>query len=203
MEKRAPVAPSRGASPRLITVGHGAVSADELAQLLEGAGVKALVDVRSIPGSRRHPQFGRLELERRLSPAGISYRWEPDLGGFRRSRAGSPNVGLRHPSFRGYADYMASRPFERALTRLLEEASSQVTAVMCAETLWWRCHRRLIADAVVLVKDAEVSHLDHRGHVVPHRPTEGVRLDGHRLVYDGTSSTESDQASAVTGRPAT
>ncbi len=170
-------------SLRLLTVGHGAASAGELSAILESAGVTTIVDVRSAPGSRRHPQFARRELEVWLPASGIRYRWEPDLGGFRRPILGSRNVGLRHPSFQGYADYMATEAFEQALTRVLLEASSQVTAVMCAETLWWRCHRRLIADAAVLLHGAQVWHLDHRGHLSRHQLTEGIRLDSGSLVY--------------------
>ena len=169
---------------QLLTVGHGTLSADELTRLLVAAGVKAVVDVRSAPGSRHNPQFGRAELERWLPATGISYRWEPDLGGFRRPVPNSANVVLRHPSFRGYADHMESTAFEDSLTRLLDEAYRRVTSAMCAETLWWRCHRRLIADAAVLLHHAQVWHLDHQGRLMPHRLTDGVRLAGRTLVYD-------------------
>lgn len=177
--------PVSGPSPRLLTVGHGTMSAEELAELLTGAGVELVVDVRSAPGSRLHPQFGRGELEAWLPDAGIGYRWEPDLGGFRRSSASSPNVALRHPSFRGYADYMAMDRFSHALEHVLDDASHQVVAAMCAETLWWRCHRRLIADAATLLFGTEVCHLDHDGRLSAHRLTDGVRLDDQGgLVYD-------------------
>ena len=181
----------------LLTVGHGTASSDELAVLLEGAGVKLVVDVRSVPGSRRNPQFGRAELEEWMPAAGLGYRWEPDLGGFRRSGADSPNVALRHPSFRGYADYMATDRFSDALGRLLDDASRQVVVVMCAETLWWRCHRRLIADAATLLFGAEVLHLGHDGRLSAHRLTDGVRLAGlGSLVYDA------GQARLEPGEPA-
>lgn len=188
MVKYNPVDPSSDRSVRLITIGHGTISADELVHLLEDAGVQIVVDVRSAPGSRRHPQFGLHELECSLPAKGIDYRWEPDLGGFRRLLPGSPNIGLRHPSFRGYADYMASGSFERALTRLLDEARSKVTAIMCAETVWWRCHRRLVADAAELVYGAEVWHLDHRGQLLPHRLTDGVSLESGHLIYLGSAA---------------
>jgi uncharacterized protein (DUF488 family) len=174
-----------GRSRHLLTVGHGTMSADELTGLLTEAGVELVVDVRSAPGSRRHPQFGRAELETWLPSAGVGYRWEPDLGGFRRTSAGSPNVALRHPSFRGYADYMATDRFREALMGLLGDASHQVLSVMCAETLWWRCHRRLIADAATLCFGVEVRHLGHDGRLSAHRLTEGVRVDGPGgVVYD-------------------
>jgi uncharacterized protein (DUF488 family) len=167
-----------------MTVGHGTLSATEMVELLDGAGVAHLVDVRSAPGSRRHPHLARDEMERWLGQAGIVYRWEPALGGRRRTRAGSPNTALHHPSFRGYADHMASPEFTPALDHLLDEAATRTTAAMCAETLWWRCHRRLLADAAILLRGAEVVHLDHRGQLHEHRLTDGVRLAGELVRYD-------------------
>jgi uncharacterized protein (DUF488 family) len=167
----------------LLTVGHGTAAAEELAGLLDRAGVERLVDVRTAPGSRRHPQFRREAMAGWLAEAGVAYRWEPELGGFRRPDPASVNYGLRHPAFRGYADYMRSPRFWAALDRLLAEAAAP-TAAMCSETLWWRCHRRLLADAAVLVRGAEVLHLDHRGGQERHRPTSGVRRDGDLLAYD-------------------
>jgi uncharacterized protein (DUF488 family) len=171
-------------SARLLTLGHGTASAEELAGLLTGAGVARLVDVRTAPGSRRHPHVRREAMAGWLAGAGVAYRWEPELGGFRRPAAGSVNHALRHPAFRGYADHMRTPRFWAALDRLLAEAAAAPTAVLCSETLWWRCHRRLLADAAVLVREAEVLHLDHRGRLEPHRPTEGVRRDGELLAYD-------------------
>jgi uncharacterized protein (DUF488 family) len=169
---------------RLLTLGHGTASAEELVALLDGAGVERLVDVRTAPGSRRHPHVWREAMADWLGAAGVAYRWEPELGGFRRSDPGSVNIALRHPAFRGYADYMRTPPFWAALDRLLAEAEAAPTVAMCSETLWWRCHRRLLADAAVLVRGAEVVHLDHRGRLEPHRPTDGVRRDGDLLAYD-------------------
>jgi uncharacterized protein (DUF488 family) len=169
---------------RLLTLGHGTATAQELLALLAGAGVERLVDVRTAPGSRRHPQFRRETMAGWLAEAGVAYRWEPELGGFRRPEPASVNHGLRHPAFRGYADHMRGPRFWAALDRLLAEATTAPTAAMCSETLWWRCHRRLLADAVVLVRGAEVRHLDHRGGQERHRPTEGVRRDGDLLAYD-------------------
>jgi uncharacterized protein (DUF488 family) len=177
---------------RLLTLGHGTASAGELVALLDGAGVERLVDVRTAPGSRRHPHVRRETMAGWLGEAGVAYRWEPELGGFRRALprgaqgpdTGSVNTALRHPAFRGYADYMRTRAFWAALDRLLAEAADAPTAAMCSETLWWRCHRRLLADAAVLVRGAEVLHLDHRGRLEPHRPTDGVRRDGDLLAYD-------------------
>jgi uncharacterized protein (DUF488 family) len=168
----------------LRTVGHGTATADELLALLAGAGVEGAVDVRTAPGSRRHPHVGREAMAGWLAEGGIGYRWEPELGGFRRPDPASVNHALRHPAFRGYADYMRTPRFWSALDRLLVEADGRPTAALCSETLWWRCHRRLLADAAVLVRGAEVLHLDHRGRLEPHRPTDGVRRDGDLLVYD-------------------
>jgi uncharacterized protein (DUF488 family) len=169
---------------RLLTVGHGTASAEELAALLTGAGVERVVDVRTAPGSRRHPQFRREAMAGWLPAAGVAYRWEPELGGWRRPDPASVNHALRDPAFRGYADHMRTPPFWVALDRLLAEAADAPTAALCSETLWWRCHRRLLADAAALARGVEVVHLDHRGHLAPHRPTDGVRRDGDLLAYD-------------------
>jgi uncharacterized protein (DUF488 family) len=169
---------------RLLSLGHGTAGVEELVALLQQAGIERLVDVRTAPGSRRHPHVRREAMAGWLGEAGIAYRWEPELGGFRRPEPRSVNHALRHPAFRGYADPMRTPPFWSALDRLLAEAASAPTTAMCSETLWWRCHRRLLADAAVLVRGAEVLHLDHRGGQEPHRPTEGGRRDGDLLAYD-------------------
>ena len=135
----------------------------------------ALVDVRSYPGSRRHPQFGRDEMQEWLPGSGVAYRWEPDLGGFRKSRPDSANTALRHPAFRGYADHMADPGFSAALDRLVAQAWAERVTVMCSESLWWRCHRRLLSDALVLWPGCDVRHLGHDGRLQPHRLTDGVR----------------------------
>ena len=174
-----------GPGPVVTTVGHGTMSAAELAGLLTGAGVGALVDVRSYPGSRRHPHFGRDRMEEWLPGAGVSYRWERGLGGFRRPRPDSPNGALRHPSFRGYADYMQEPAFGVALDGLVDQAREEAVAVMCSESLWWRCHRRLLSDALVMWRGCDVRHLGHDGRLTAHRLTEGVRAGpGGRPVYD-------------------
>lgn len=167
----------------LHTVGHGALEAADFLARSRRAELAAIVDVRSIPASRRHPQYAREAMERWLPEANIAYRWEQDLGGFRRPLPDSLNAGLRHASFRGYADYMATSPFATALARVLVDAALVRVAVMCSETLWWRCHRRLIADAVVLLHDVEVLHVDARGHTEPHRVTPGASVDDGVVVY--------------------
>jgi uncharacterized protein (DUF488 family) len=169
----------------LLTVGHGTLAADEMERLLGEAGVAVLVDVRSYPGSRRHPQFGREALETWLPDAGIEYRWDERLGGRRPARPGSPNTALRNEAFRGYADHMAGARFRAGLDDLVALAARRPTVAMCAESLWWRCHRRLLADAAVLTRQVEVRHLLHDGRVVAHQVTDGARVtDEGALVYD-------------------
>jgi uncharacterized protein (DUF488 family) len=170
---------------RLLTVGHGTLSAEALSALLVQAGVQRLVDVRTAPGSRRHPHVGRAQMSQWVPEAGIDYRWEPDLGGWRKPRPDSPNTALRHSGFRGYADHMATPAFAAALDRLLAEAAGATTAALCSESLWWRCHRRLLADAAVLTRAADVLHMGHDGRLTPHRLTDGARVDGDIVVYDG------------------
>lgn len=194
--------PAPDAALSLLTIGHGTATKSELARLLQGAGVELVVDVRSVPGSRRNPQFGRSQLEVWMPAAGLGYRWEPDLGGFRHPVADSPNVALRHPSFRAYADYMATAPFRQAMTRVLSEASRAVVAIMCAESLWWRCHRRLIADAATLLFGADVLHLGHDGRLRLHRLTGGVRRDPHGgIVYDVCADPEIHPAQSPSAAP--
>lgn len=168
----------------LVTVGHGTLDAEAFRRLLLDAGVALVVDVRRHPGSRRHPHVARDALRASLAEAGIDYRWEPALGGRRRGVPGSPHVALRDAAFRAYADHMETREFRDALTAVLDEAAQRRTAVLCAESLWWRCHRRLVADVAVLVHGVAVRHLRHDGRWDEHVPTEGVRRDGDRLVYD-------------------
>ena len=168
----------------LVTVGHGTLEADALSRLLLDAGVTHIVDVRAHPGSRRHPQFSKPAMEEWLPAAGVAYRWEPDLGGRRRTTATSRNVALTNASFRAYADYMETETFTNALDQLVEDARTERVAVMCAESLWWRCHRRLIADAVVLRRSFDVEHLFHDGKLVAHSPTPVARREGDVLVYD-------------------
>ena len=168
----------------LHTVGHGTLPAEQFASLLDGAHVARVVDVRSFPGSRHNPQFAREEMERWLPDAGLGYVWLRDLGGRRRQVADSKHVALRHDAFRAYADYMETPDFLAGVDELLTLAQSESTSVMCSESVWWRCHRRLLADHLVLVRGIEVFHLMHDGRRTPHVPTEGVRVADGALVYD-------------------
>lgn len=169
---------------RLMTVGHGTLDPHAFAELIRGGGIGSIVDVRTFPGSRRFPWFGRDQMERWLPEAGIAYRWEKDLGGFRKAAESSPHTALRVEGFRGYADHMETPAFRGALERVLTRAQTEPTAVMCSEGLWWRCHRRMLSDAASILHGAEVVHLMPGGRTAPHRPTEGVRRDGDLLVYD-------------------
>src|SRR5438067_5383740 len=167
----------------LLTVGHGTLGADDFVALLRDAGVTRLIDVRTAPGSRRHPHFRREAMEDWLPEAGVRYRWEPRLGGLRKPRPDSPNVALRHAGFRAYADHMAEPVFAIALDTVLAAAEADTTAVMCAESLWWRCHRRLIADFATVLRGADVHHLFHDGRLAEHAVTEGARREADHLVY--------------------
>ncbi|MGZ3499155.1 MAG: DUF488 domain-containing protein [Vulcanimicrobiaceae bacterium] len=173
----------------LLTIGHGTASQDELADRIRDADIARVADVRTVPKSRRHPHVWREQLEQWIpAQAGAAYEWVPDLGGFRRVRPDSPNIALRNASFRGYADYMETERFQDALRTLMDTAARERTAVMCSETLWWRCHRRLISDAAVLLYGADVRHLDANGRLREHILTEGVRRVGDHLRYDGGTS---------------
>jgi uncharacterized protein (DUF488 family) len=172
---------------RVFTVGHGTRTTDELTAVLGSAGVGRLVDVRRFPGSRRHPHFSREALERSMPERGIRYEWwGEDLGGRRSGGPGaSRHVAWRNAAFQGYADYMDTDRFRRALARLEDAAQEDPPlAIMCAETPWWRCHRRLIADALHL-RGTEVIHLMAPGESQPHEPHPDMRADElRRPVYD-------------------
>ena len=168
----------------LFTVGHGTASQEDFAGLLRSAGVTSLVDVRIGPGSRKYPHFGKDRLALWLPEAGIGYRWEKRLGGFRKLLPDSPDTALRNESFRAYAGYMRSEDFLAAAAELVAGSQATTTAIMCSETLWWRCHRRLIADHCVLLAGLPVEHLMPPAKAVPHVPTKGVRVTENELRYD-------------------
>jgi uncharacterized protein (DUF488 family) len=212
-----------GAAVLILTFGHGTASAERIVALLRGAEVGRLVDVRTAPGSRRNPDVTRDAMSRWLPEAGIAYRWEKRLGGWRKSRPDSPDTALRNRAFGGYAAHMRSPEFLAAIDDLLAEAapregervstgdgepaepagwvstgdgepaepagwvSTALTAVMCAESLWWRCHRKMIADFLVLAHGVRVRHLLHDGALWPHVPSPEARLlpEHGLLVYDG------------------
>lgn len=173
----------------LLTVGHGTATAAELTALLGGAGIASVVDVRRSPGSRRHPHVAREQLERWLPDTGVAYRWEERLGGRRSRVAGSPHHALRDPALRAYADHLETDEFRAAIERVLADAGRRRTAVLCAESVWSRCHRRFIADHVVLLGRRPVLHLHHDGRLQPHEPTDVARVEHGRIVYDAGAPT--------------
>lgn len=169
---------------RIWTVGHGTRTIDEFVSVLREAGVVTLVDIRTFPGSRRHPQFGQATLRDSLGAAGVAYMHLRGLGGRRDGTAGSPHTALRVAAFRAYADHMATREFQDDLARLEAVAGVTATAYMCAETLWWRCHRRMLSD-LLAVRGWEVVHLLAAGTSEPHRLWDVARVVDGALVYDG------------------
>ena len=161
------------------TIGHSTRTADEFVALLRGVDITGLADVRTIPKSRRHPHFAREALAERLAREGVAYRHFPALGGLRKPRADSPNGAWRNLSFRGYADHMQSPEFANAIAELLRFADERRVAVMCAEAVWWQCHRMLISDALV-ARHVEVQHIvGPRGRtaVQPHRLTPFAHIE--------------------------
>jgi uncharacterized protein (DUF488 family) len=162
------------------TVGHSTHSPERLAAILQANGVRQIGDVRRVPRSRRMPHFNAESLARWLPDAGIAYAHLPELGGFRKPLPGSPNGGWENESFRGYADYMETEPFQHALDRL--RALPGPTAIMCAEALWYRCHRRLIADALT-ARAMRVVHIRSDGRTEPHTLTPFAVVSGTRVSY--------------------
>ena len=168
----------------LLTVGHGPDGRDRLGARLSGAGVQLVVDVRRFPGSRSNPDVARGELAGWLPEIGVGYRWEDRLGGRRRLPAGEPVVDAwwTVAQFAAYAAHTRTPEFAAALDAVLAEAAGQTVAVMCSEYVWWRCHRRLIADVAVLAHDVPVRHLMPDGRLAEHRPAEGARLGPDGLL---------------------
>jgi uncharacterized protein (DUF488 family) len=168
----------------LYTVGHGTRTTEELASVVRGGGANTIVDVRRFPGSRRHPHFSRDALAADLPRLGVAYEWWGEaLGGRRKRSPASRHIAWRNDAFAAYADHMDSGEFQVALKRLESTAATSPLAIMCSETLWWRCHRRLIADALTL-RDHEVIHLG-AGKPQTHPLNPAARADGSgRVVYD-------------------
>ena len=168
---------------RIWTIGHGTRPIAEFIAVLREANVRTLADVRTFPGSRRHPQFGQAALRASLADAHIDYTHLVGLGGRRDPLPDSPHTALRVAAFRGYADHMASPEFQRDLATLEALAREAPTAYMCAETLWWRCHRRMLSDLLV-ARGWDVIHLLGPGKSEPHRMWDVVRVVDGALVYD-------------------
>lgn len=171
------------------TVGHSTRSPEDFNETLRAHEIEVLVDVRSFPGSRRYPHFNKPELSRRLESIGIAYLHLPALGGRRRPSPDSKNTAWKNSSFRAYADHMESEDFQEGIEALLELAQTKRTAVMCAEALWWRCHRSLIAD-FLKAKGVEVIHILDAKKTETHPYTSAARIVEGRLSYEGLLGAE-------------
>lgn len=170
------------ATPILWTIGHSTRPWDEFVLMLAEAGITAVVDVRRFAGSRRNPQFSGEAMARALPAAGIAYLPVPELGGRRTPRPDTVNLAWRNAGFRGYADYMESDDYQLATSHLADLAEAQPTVVMCAEAVWWRCHRSLIADDFK-ARGWQVVHLIAPGRSDPHPYTPAARIVEGRLDY--------------------
>jgi uncharacterized protein (DUF488 family) len=163
------------------TIGHSSLPFDDFLATLRAHGIAAIADVRRFPGSRRHPHFARDAMTQALPAAGVDYEWLPQLGGRRRPRPDSPNTAWRNESFRGYADHLSSAEFADGWHALLALATTRATAVMCAEALWWQCHRALISD-VLKLHGIDVRHVQG-ANASPHPWSGAASVDGTHLSY--------------------
>lgn len=170
---------------RVFTIGHSTRPLDTFLDVLQAHGVTQVVDVRTLPRSRRNPQFNQETLPQALRANGIGYVHMPGLGGLRHARADSPNMAWRNESFRGFADYMQASEFDRSVAQLLDLAKGAQIALMCAEAVPWRCHRSLIADALT-VRGVAVEHISGAGHRRPHVLTPWAKVEGERVSYPAT-----------------
>jgi uncharacterized protein (DUF488 family) len=169
----------------LYTIGHSTRSLEELVSALKAHGIETLVDIRAFPMSRRLPHFNRDSLERSLSAREIRYVWLKALGGYRKpARKDSPHTALRNASFRNYAEYMLTPDFELAVNELLELANSSRVAYMCAERVYFRCHRMIVSDWLV-AHGHRVLHIDAEGPTRPHKLTAEARLVDGQVIYGG------------------
>ncbi len=165
------------------TIGHSTRTIDDFISALEANGIKLVVDVRSLPGSKRYPQFNNEALSESLGERGIRYEHFPELGGRRKPRPDSGNIAWRNASFRGYADYMETEEFRKGVERLITLANNVgPTAIMCAEAVWWRCHRALISD-YLKVRGIEVTHIADAKKIEPHPYTSAARIVSSKLSY--------------------
>ena len=171
------------------TIGHSTRTIEEFIDLLRAHGISQLADIRTVPGSRHNPQFNREELSASLAQAGIAYRHLPGLGGLRHPRPDSRNTGWRNASFRGYADYMQTPQFEESLQELIALAEKAPAAIMCAEAVQWRCHRSLVADAL-LARGITVEHIQSETRAQPHSLTPFARTEGTQVTYPAAGGAE-------------
>lgn len=175
---------SRDEAPAIYTIGHSTHSAEQFLALLRAHEVRQVADIRTVPRSRRHPHFHADALRTFLGAQGIAYRHFPSLGGLRKPRADSVNSGWRHPGFRGYADHMGTSEFAAGVAALLDFSCGGRTAVMCAEAVWWQCHRQLLADAL-LARRVPVRHILGTADAKPHRLSEFASVHEGRITYPG------------------
>jgi uncharacterized protein (DUF488 family) len=168
----------------LYTIGHSTRSFEEFLEILKAFGIGLAVDIRTIPKSRHNPQFNGEALKKSLEEQGIDYIQMKELGGLRRAVKDSINTAWINASFRGFADYMQTPDFERAIQELLNAAARQTTVIMCAEAVPWRCHRMLIADALVLSR-LDVKHIISLKSCRSHELTQSARVEGMRITYPG------------------
>jgi len=166
----------------LYTIGHSTRTFEEFLDLLQAHHIQELVDVRTVPQSRHNPQFGQTQLRTALAHAGIAYIHLKKLGGLRHPSNDSINLGWQNLSFRGYADYMATPEFQQSLQELEDRAAKKTVAIMCAEALWWRCHRSLIADALT-VQNWQVLHIQSRKTAKHHGLTSFLKVTDGALTY--------------------
>lgn len=177
-----PEAGQPAAAPLIFTIGHSTRTLEVFVALLQAYDIGLLVDIRSLPGSKRLPWFDKETLGPALEAEGIDYRHLKSLGGLRPAKAVSPNMGWRNKSFRGFADYMQTESFEGGLTELMTLAPTQQTAIMCAEAVPWRCHRSLVGDAL-LVRGYRVMDIFSEKKASPHVLTPFARVSGERITY--------------------
>jgi uncharacterized protein (DUF488 family) len=175
--------------PTLFTIGHSTRPLDTFLRLLRAHRIETLVDVRTVPRSRRHPQFNRESLPESLEATGIAYTHMPRLGGLRHPRPDSINTGWRNAGFRGYADHMQTPAFDEALRELIDRARRDRVTIMCAEAVPWRCHRSLIADALT-ARGIRVEHILGAERAEPHRLTSFARVDGTSVTYPSAEPLE-------------
>jgi uncharacterized protein (DUF488 family) len=187
---------ARGEKRTIFTIGHSTRPFEEFLELLRAHGVQRLIDIRTIPRSRRNPQYSIETLGPSLKAAGIEYVHLKDLGGLRRPKADSKNIGWRNASFRGYADYMGTPEFETALSKAIERSQSKPTVLMCAEAVPWRCHRSLVGDALTARK-IDVKHIMSATVANQHELTPFAQVHGEKVTYPSDKPARRSSAAGV------